>query len=98
MPAEPGGRVPELEKILLVAAVLLWGGVQYGLMVWAVRDLTRRPRVRGNNKVLWGMLILTLPIVGALAYAVGAPLGPVLRPRRLVVPSRRLAAHDDTAA
>jgi hypothetical protein len=90
--------VPELEKILLVTAVLLWGGVQYGLMVWAVRDLARRSRVRGDNKVLWCILILTLPIVGALAYALAAPLGPISRPQRLIVPTRRLVTHDDTAA
>jgi hypothetical protein len=90
--------VPELEKVLLVSAVLLWGAVQYGLMLWAVRDLVRRPRVRGDNKVLWCMLILTVPIVGALAYAVAAPLGPLIRPRRLFVSPRRLATHDDRAA
>ena len=90
--------MPQLETILLVTAVLLWGGVQYGLMVWAVRDLARRPRVRGENKVLWCMLILTLPIAGALIYALAAPLGPVGRPQRLIVPTRRLVTHDDTAA
>jgi hypothetical protein len=44
------------------------------------------------------MLILTVPIVGALAYALAAPLGPVSRPQRLIVPSRHLVTHDDTAA
>ena len=84
--------------MLLVSAVLLWGAVQYGLMVWAVRDLMRRPRVRGGNKVLWCMLILTVPIVGALVYAMAAPLGPIIRPRRLFVSPRGLVTHDDTAA
>ena len=90
--------MPELETILLICAVLLWAGMQYGLMAWAVRDLVRRPRVRGDNKVLWGMLILTVPVVGPLVYAVAAPLTSLARPPRLIVPPRRVAAHDDTAA
>jgi hypothetical protein len=96
--ARPGDGVPDLKTVLLICAVLLWAGVQYGLMVWAVRDLMRRSRVRGNNKILWGMVILTVPIFGALIYAVAAPAGPLVRPPRLIVPQRRLAAHDDTAA
>jgi hypothetical protein len=92
-----GAKVPDLGTVLLVCAVLLWAGVQYGLMIWAVRDLMRRPAVRGNNKMLWGMLILVLPIVGALVYAVAAPDAPIARAPRLIAP-RRLLTHDDTAA
>ena len=62
---------------MLICAVLLWAGVQYGLMAWALRDLLRRPRVRGDNKILWGMLILIVPVIGALVYAVAAPGDPV---------------------
>ena len=93
-----GANVPDLGTVLLVCAVLLWAGVQYGLMVWAVRDLLRRPTVRGDNKLLWGMLILTIPIIGALVYAVAAPDSPISRSPRLIAPPRRLVAHDDTAA
>ena len=93
-----GCQVPDLKTLLLVCAVLLWAGVQYGLMAWAVRDLLRRPRVRGDNKLLWGMLILTVPVIGALFYAAVAPVTPMARAPRLIVPQRRLAAHDDTAA
>jgi hypothetical protein len=93
-----GAQVPDLKTFMLIGAVLLWAGVQYGLMAWAVRDLLRRPRVRGENKLLWAMLILTVPIVGALLYAVAAPVTPLARPPRLVVPRRRLAAHDDSPA
>jgi hypothetical protein len=67
-------------------------------MYWAVRDLLRRPRVRGDNKVLWGILILTVPVIGALFYAAVGPVTPLARPPRLLAPTRRLAAHDDTAA
>ena len=61
-----GASVPDLKTLLLICAVLLWACVQYGLMAWALRDLMRRPRVRGDNKILWGMLILTVPVIGAL--------------------------------
>jgi hypothetical protein len=91
-------QVPDLKTFMLICAVLLWAGVQYGLMAWAMRDLLRRPRVRGDNKILWAMLILTVPIVGALCYAMAAPVTPLARPPRLIVPQRRLAAHDDSPA
>jgi hypothetical protein len=94
----PGAQVPDLKTFMLICAVLLWAGVQYGLMVWALRDLMRRQSVRGDNKILWGILILTIPIIGALVYAIAAPVTPFTRPPRLIVPQRRLAAHDDTAA
>lgn len=90
--------MPDLRTSLLVVAVLLWTVVQYGLVVWAMRDLMRRRRVRGGNKVLWALLILTVPLFGALAYAAAAPVEPLARPPRLVVPPRRLIAHDDSAA
>jgi hypothetical protein len=93
-----GAQVPDLRTSLLVCAVLLWAGVQYGLMAWALRDLLRRTRVRGDNKVLWALVILVVPVLGALAYIVAAPMTPLARPPRLAVPQRRLAVHDDTAA
>jgi hypothetical protein len=93
-----GANVPDLKTLLLICAVLLWAGVQYGLMTWAVRDLLQRPRVRGDNKVLWALLILTVPVIGALFYAAVAPVTPIARAPRLVIPQRRLEAHDDTAA
>jgi hypothetical protein len=58
-----------------VTAVLLVlaGALQYGLMVYTIRDLLHRPRVRGENKVLWGLAILCIPFAGALAYAIYGP-------------------------
>jgi hypothetical protein len=93
-----GANVPDLKTSLLICAVLLWASVQYGLMAWALCDLLRRPRVRGDNKILWAMLILTVPVIGALFYTGVAPVTPIARTPRLIVPQRRLAAHDDTAA
>jgi hypothetical protein len=90
--------VPDLKTFLLICAVLLWAGVQYGLAIWAARDLLRRRRVRGDNKVVWMLVILIIPILGPLIYAVAAPVTPIAHPPRIVVPQRRLATHDDTAA
>ena len=90
--------VPDLKTVLLVCAVLLWAGVQYGLMGWAVRDLLRRPRVRGDNKMLWGILILTVPVIGALFYAAVAPVTPMARAPRLLAPPRRLGDRNESAA
>ncbi|MFN8589978.1 MAG: PLD nuclease N-terminal domain-containing protein [Thermomicrobiales bacterium] len=90
--------MPDFRTSLLVLAVLLWAVVQYGLVAWALRDLVRRRQVRGGNKVVWGLLILAVPVLGALAYSVVAPVEPLARPSRLVAPPRRLIAHDDTAA
>lgn len=87
--------MPDLQTFLLICAVLLWTGAQYGLMIWALRDLVRRPLVRGGNKIVWGMLILTIPIFGPLAYAMAAPLTTAPRPPRFVVPRRPLITHDD---
>lgn len=62
-----------LERWSLFVAILVAAGVQYGLSIYAMRDLIRRPSVRGNNKVAWGLVILTLPFVGPLLYTYMGP-------------------------
>jgi hypothetical protein len=57
-----------LQTIVLATLITAIGGAQYALMVHAIRDLIRRPRVRGGNKVSWGLAILCVPIAGALIY------------------------------
>ncbi len=61
------------QRWVLAAAVVVVGAAQYGLVVYALRDLARRPRVRGDNKVVWALVILALPFVGALLYAAVGP-------------------------
>lgn len=67
---------------LLAILIVLLGLTQYGLMAYAIRDLLRRPRVRGGNKVLWALAILTLPFVGALIYTIYGPTSFIPRPDR----------------
>lgn len=67
---------------MLALGIVVWGAVQYGLVYWTLRDLHRRPRVRGDNKVVWALIILTLPLVGALLYATMGPTSFLPRPGR----------------
>lgn len=64
----------------LIVLVLLVSLAWYGLQVHALRDLRRRPRVRGDNKVLWALLILCLPFGGALIYLSAGPTSFIARP------------------
>ena len=67
-----------LAGILLVTMAVSW----YGLQVAALRDLVRRPRVRGDNKLLWAFAILCIPYAGALSYLTIGPIGFMPRPVR----------------
>jgi hypothetical protein len=82
-----------LERWLLAFAIVVVAAVQYGLAVYALRDLHRRPSVRGNNKVAWGLLVLTLPIFGALIYAFMGPTSFLPRPNR--PPRHAVAVLDE---
>jgi hypothetical protein len=57
-----------IQTLLLAVVVVVYGAAQYILAAQAIRDLLRRPSVRGGNKTVWGIVILTLPIAGALLY------------------------------
>jgi len=70
----------DLRTVLLVVALLLWIGIHYSLIAWALRDLALRPRVRGGNKVAWALLILIVPVIGPLVYAVYGPASFLSRP------------------
>jgi hypothetical protein len=75
--------VVDFSTWLRVLAVLIWAALQYSLIIWALRDLFQRPRVRGDNKLIWALVILTLPIVGALLYTGLAPRSASPRVTRL---------------
>ena len=66
-----------LGHLLLVVAILLWMVLQYGLIVIALRDLSRRTEVRGGNPIAWWLVILALPIAGAVAYLMAGTDRPI---------------------
>lgn len=77
------------QRSILIAAILLFAVVYYGLAGIALRDLWRRPSVRGQNKTGWALAILCLPILGAVLYGY---LGTTVPPRR----ERRMAEPEFT--
>ncbi len=52
---------------LLVIPLIL---IELGLMIFALVDLVRRPRVKGGNKWLWAIVIVLVNVVGPLVYFV----------------------------
>jgi len=62
-------------RTAVIVIIVLGGFVQYSLMYLAMKDLVRRPRVRGDNKVAWAIIVLCLPIVGALWYDWSGKIG-----------------------
>ncbi len=72
-----------LQTLLLATLITGFGVSQYALMIHAMRDLIHRPRVRGGNKVLWGLAILCIPVGGALLYSWMGPTSFLSRPTRV---------------
>jgi hypothetical protein len=56
-------EVWDLLKVLWPLIVL-----QYGLLIWALIDLIRRPKVRYLPKVAWAAIVLLVSFFGAIAY------------------------------
>ena len=70
-----------LSSFFIMLAFLTAAGIQYGLAIHAIRDLTRREQLRGANKVTWTLIVLCLPFVGPLLYTMLATDGlPLPRP------------------
>ena len=43
--------------------------IQFGLLVWALYDLTRPTRrVKGDSKVVWALIIIFVSFVGPILY------------------------------
>jgi hypothetical protein len=50
---------------ILVPVILL----QLGLLIWGLYDLTRPERkVRGDNKIIWALVIIFIGIIGPVIY------------------------------
>jgi hypothetical protein len=94
-----------LETWLTAILIVVAGGLQYGLMAYAIRDLRHRPRVRGGNKVVWALVVVCIPFAGALAYAIYGPTSfrdrplppPADQDRRTGLPSNPPWLPDDSA-
>ncbi len=48
------------------------------LLIWALVlvDVVRRPDLRTSSKVLWALLVLVVPFIGALIYLIARPAQP----------------------
>ena len=56
-----------MDKIVLIIPLVL---IDLGLMAFALYNLVKRDRVRGGNKLLWGLVIVLVGIVGPIVYLV----------------------------
>ena len=55
----------------LLAIIVPLAVLQFGLLVWALIDLTRAERrVRGDSKVVWALIIIFIGFFGPLLYFV----------------------------
>ncbi|MCL2281363.1 MAG: PLDc N-terminal domain-containing protein [Dehalococcoidia bacterium] len=50
--------------LILIPIVLL----ELGLMIWALVDILHRENVRGNNKIVWILVIVLIDIIGPIIY------------------------------
>ena len=48
--------------------------VQIALLVIALVDLIKRERVRGGNKIVWGLIIVFFSIIGPAVYLLAGRL------------------------
>ena len=44
--------------------------IQLGLMIFALVDLIKREKVKGGNKVIWGLLVVFVGIIGPIVYLI----------------------------
>jgi hypothetical protein len=58
--------MPDSQLLLLLLPVIL---VELGLIVFALHDLLRpERRVRGDSKLMWGILIVVISLLGPILY------------------------------
>jgi hypothetical protein len=44
--------------------------IQLGLMIFALRDLIKRQKVKGGNKVIWALIIVLGELIGPIVYLI----------------------------
>lgn len=53
----------------LVLLLLPIAVIELGLVIWSLYDLTRpERRVKGGNKLVWGLIVVLIGTVGPLVY------------------------------
>jgi len=58
--------VTDTQILLLVLPIVI---IEIGLIVYALRDLLRPERqVRGESKLMWGLLIVFISLLGPILY------------------------------
>ncbi|HSW43051.1 MAG TPA: PLD nuclease N-terminal domain-containing protein [Patescibacteria group bacterium] len=56
-----------LDELLPVLIPII--AIQLGLLAWALYDLTRPGRrVKGDNKVVWALIIIFINLIGPVLY------------------------------
>ncbi|MFQ5987656.1 MAG: PLD nuclease N-terminal domain-containing protein [Dehalococcoidia bacterium] len=53
------------ETILLIIPL---AAIQLGLLGFALYDLVKRNRVKGGSKLVWGLVIVFVSIIGPILY------------------------------
>ena len=63
-----GPSMTNTQIVLLLLPVIL---IELGLIVFALRDLLRPERhVRGDSKLMWGLIIVFISLLGPIVYFV----------------------------
>ena len=63
-----GPSMTNTQIVLLLLPVIL---IELGLIVFALRDLLRPERhVRGASKLMWGLIIVFISLLGPIVYFV----------------------------
>ena len=57
-----------MDTSTLILALLPLALVQLGLVIYALYDLVRRPKVWGGNKIIWAAVILLVNFIGPVLY------------------------------
>jgi heme/copper-type cytochrome/quinol oxidase subunit 2 len=67
--------IPAIGPIMLLVFPIAL--IQIGLMVWALIDIAKRQYVKGNNKIVWILVVVLINIIGPIVYfLIGRQDGP----------------------
>ncbi|MCZ7661488.1 MAG: PLD nuclease N-terminal domain-containing protein [Thermoleophilia bacterium] len=58
------------DTLVLALAIIPIALIEFGLVVWALVDLSRRTRVKGGRRLVWLVVILLFELIGPIVYLV----------------------------